>query len=641
MQERTFRKDINGLRGIAVLSVLLYHILININSNYDALSIILNKYLIVGGGFLGVDIFFVISGFLMTSIIIRGIDSNNFSIIKFWKNRATRICPALFFVILITVIISFFLLSPYSYHELGKEGMAALGFVSNFRFAKDEGYFTTNALDKVFLHTWSLSVEWQFYIIYPIILYLLAKFLKTEKLKLIILCSGILLFIFSIIISKNPGSYFMLHIRAWELIGGGIVYCYPIKIKQSSKHILSIFGLIVILCSIIFVKTPEVWSPYEAAPAIFGAMLILWADNQKSLLSNRLLQYVGKISYSIYLIHWPILVFLSKFDLLEYLIISLFFILIYSAISFHFIEQKRKWSIYFIILYAGLVGYNQFLVDSKGIPERNNYTKTENSVSSKILYGGVGFKSSGDIESGHKIGTPWLLIAGDSHARQYANLLDQKMPFINIFMDANFNYSLVYYLRDKNKNISDSNHYFNNLDKAASLPTITDIIIAHNWNLYYHDFDKQTAYYQSNIQSQNEFFDKVAKGILYFADKHQNSRIYLIGQTYTSSKTAISDCIYAQESSNFVTKLLFASHKCKTFIKINLKDVSFVDKKLQQIASKRSNLFFIDPKNVLCKEDMCKLTVNGNPIFSDDNHLSTYGADFVGNYLLENILNNK
>lgn len=211
----------------------------------------------------------------MTSIIIRGIDNKNFSIIKFWKNRATRICPALFFVILITVIICFFILSPYSYREVGKEGMSALGFVSNFRFAKNEGYFTTNVLDKVFLHTWSLSVEWQFYIIYPIILYLLAKFLKTDKLKLIILFSGILLFIFSIIIPKNIGAYFMLYIRAWELIGGGIVYCYPIKLKQSNKHTLSFIGVTLILGNIIFVKTPDIWNPLEAAPSIFGSMMIL------------------------------------------------------------------------------------------------------------------------------------------------------------------------------------------------------------------------------------------------------------------------------------------------------------------------------------------------------------------------------
>lgn len=578
----------------------------------------------------------------MTSIIIRGINNKRFSIIQFWKNRATRICPALFFVILFTVIISFFLLSPYSYHEIGKEGMAALGFVSNFRFAKDEGYFTTNALDKVFLHTWSLSVEWQFYIIYPIILYLLAKFLKIDKLKQIILLTGLLLLIFSIVIPKNPGAYFMLHVRAWELIGGGIVYCYPINLKQLNKHLISVIGLTIILSSVILVSIHDTWSPLKAAPVILGSMLILWADNQKTLLSNRLLQYTGKISYSIYLIHWPILVFLSKFDLMDYLFIALIFVLLYSIVSFHLIEQNRRWSIYFVILYIGLIGCNQFIVDSKGIPERNkNTVNTENTVSSKILYGGTGFKSSGNIELGHKNGTPWLLIAGDSHARQYANVLDRKMPFLNVFMDANFNYGLVYYLRDKGKTISDSNRYFDNLDKAASLSTITDIIIAHNWNLYYHDFDKKPFEYRTNIKSNNEFFNKVEDGILYFADRHPNSRIYLIGQTYTSSKTAISDCIYAQESSNFITKLLFKSHKCKTLLKINLNDINFVDQKLQQIANKRSNIFFIDPKNILCKKDSCKLTINGYPIFSDDNHLSTYGANFVGNYLLHNIKRNK
>ncbi|HCR4033766.1 TPA: acyltransferase, partial [Morganella morganii] len=154
MQKTYFRKDINGLRALAVLSVVIFHF------NRDYLP----------GGFIGVDIFFVISGFLMTSIIFRGLLNNNFSYTQFLYSRVKRIIPALMCIISILILFGFLFLEPMSYLSLGKHSFYSLLFSSNIVYWLESGYFDVNSNNKFLLHTWSLSVEWQFYMIYPLVL---------------------------------------------------------------------------------------------------------------------------------------------------------------------------------------------------------------------------------------------------------------------------------------------------------------------------------------------------------------------------------------------------------------------------------------------------------------------------------------
>ncbi|NLC65886.1 MAG: acyltransferase, partial [Clostridium sp.] len=160
MSATSFRAEINGLRAIAVVSVVLFH------------------FGIAGfsGGFVGVDIFFVISGFLMTSIVIRGLGKKNFSFISFYLARARRIIPALFFLAIVLLIVGWFYLSPDDYLNLAKEVDRSLLFLSNNYFFKHSGYFDPDSHERLLLHTWSLSVEWQFYILYPILLFFISKF---------------------------------------------------------------------------------------------------------------------------------------------------------------------------------------------------------------------------------------------------------------------------------------------------------------------------------------------------------------------------------------------------------------------------------------------------------------------------------
>lgn len=165
-----FRKDINGLRAIAVIAVVLFHF----NASW------------LPGGFAGVDVFFVISGFLMTGIIFRGIEQDNFSILNFYIARANRIIPALALLCFVLLVFGWFYLTPLEYQSLGKHAASSVSFLSNFTYWSEAGYFAAASHEKWLLHTWSLSVEWQFYIIYPLMLVAMRKFISIKTMKFMI-----------------------------------------------------------------------------------------------------------------------------------------------------------------------------------------------------------------------------------------------------------------------------------------------------------------------------------------------------------------------------------------------------------------------------------------------------------------------
>ena len=197
MQNSSFRYDINGLRAIAVIAVVLFHF----NASW------------MPGGFAGVDVFFVISGFLMTGIIFRGIEQENFSILKFYVARANRIIPALAVLCLILLIFGWFYLTPLDYKSLGKHAATSVSFLSNIVYWRESGYFDAASHEKWLLHTWSLSVEWQFYIIYPLILVAMRKFMSIKTMKYLLLVGTILGFIFCVIATykwPNPSIIFYL-----------------------------------------------------------------------------------------------------------------------------------------------------------------------------------------------------------------------------------------------------------------------------------------------------------------------------------------------------------------------------------------------------------------------------------------------
>jgi peptidoglycan/LPS O-acetylase OafA/YrhL len=291
-----FRYDINALRALAVTAVVLFHYKVDF----------------IPGGFVGVDVFFVISGYLMTSIIMRRLAKSKFSIWEFYHDRAKRIVPGLLAMCFVLLAAGYLFLEPATYHYLGSTSIAALLFFSNFRFWEATGYFEPQSDVKWLLHTWSLSVEWQFYLAYPIILLGLYKFDKTRRHIVPILWSMALLsFLSCVWLSTNgPASaFYLLPPRAWELIAGAIVALQFANDGRRYSAPLLASGFLFIGISIALYDKNLPWPYYWGLLPVVGTCFVIAANRADApIFRNKLIQTIGLWSYSTYLWHWPVAV---------------------------------------------------------------------------------------------------------------------------------------------------------------------------------------------------------------------------------------------------------------------------------------------------------------------------------------------
>ncbi|MDG0022424.1 acyltransferase [Klebsiella pneumoniae] len=298
----TYRPDIDGLRAIAVVSVLLYH----------AFPTIFRS------GYIGVDIFFVISGFLITTIIRKELKQGKFSLFSFYKKRIRRIYPALIITLLGIMFLSWFLLSTEEYLVTLRHVIFSSLFTENFLLWSEDGYFDKASIFKPTLHIWSLSIEEQFYIFWPLIIAFLVK--KGCEVK------GIILFIllsFSVNIydiwNHPAAAYYSPLGRSWELMVGSlfsVIYTdvKHKKINSNSNGAFAIFGLVMIVLSIFLIPTQQFFPGFFAIPVVLGsALIIFYCQNTivGKLLSLKPMVFVGLISYPLYLVHWPLMSFSS------------------------------------------------------------------------------------------------------------------------------------------------------------------------------------------------------------------------------------------------------------------------------------------------------------------------------------------
>jgi len=339
-----YRKEIDGLRAIAVISVILHH------ANF----IFLDKNWF-DGGFIGVDIFFVISGYLITKIILKElITTGSFNFHNFYERRARRILPMLFTVILVSIPFALQILFHTNLIEYSKSILSSIFFSSNFFFyLVTTEYAAESSLLKPFLHTWSLGIEEQFYIVFPIILFFIFKFFKNYMLILILLMIFLSIQFSEIIGSKNAELNFYLPTsRFWELFAGSLLAYLEINgriIKNRLTEILPFLGIFLIVISITFFNFETPHPGYLTLIPIIGTSLIICYSSSKDfvgrVLSSSIFVRTGLISYSAYLWHFPIFAFIrltdSSISILEKLIYILL-ILILSSFSYHYIEQPFR-----------------------------------------------------------------------------------------------------------------------------------------------------------------------------------------------------------------------------------------------------------------------------------------------------------
>jgi peptidoglycan/LPS O-acetylase OafA/YrhL len=301
-----FRNDINALRGVAVTLVALFH--------FGVPGFV--------GGFIGVDVFFVISGYLMTAIIVSRLDQSRFNLWEFYLARFTRIVPALAALAAALLAFGWLYLDPREYKLLAEHAGASLTFISNFVYWREAGYFDTSSQGKWLLHTWSLSAEWQFYVVYPIILAGAARLFgnrrRVYQSVLVVLGVGSLL-LAPIVVRNHPeANFFLLPTRAWEMVVGGMVMLNAGRLESVKRHagMLQTVGLVAILAAGLLFTDALDWPGAMTLVPVLGAALVILVDTDATWFSrSRVLHLLGRWSYSIYLWHWPVTVLIRYLDL--------------------------------------------------------------------------------------------------------------------------------------------------------------------------------------------------------------------------------------------------------------------------------------------------------------------------------------
>ncbi|EFC4463112.1 TPA: acyltransferase [Escherichia coli] len=360
MTYKKFRLDINGLRAFAVISVVLYHFGV--------------PY--VSGGFVGVDVFFVISGFLMTGIVLERVDHKG--VLDFYIARFLRIVPALLVVVITLMAFGMFALSTNEYEVLSRNAIASLLFYSNNYYAIHSSYFDPSSELNFLLHTWSLSAEWQFYILYPLLVILIKKLRLPVGLAL----SAIFTISLTITLMRVTGTrediFYLLPTRAWEMLAGGLVYMASVRYKMPEwiKHCDG-YGIALIVVAATILHSNGYWPSYSTFAPVLGASMVILANDQNSIFtSNRVAQWAGKISYSVYLWHWPVVVAMRYYQI-DFSAINIFIGVVSSfalgELSYRIIEstlRKRARLIFNISLFAVALSACMFVMLTKGISFR-------------------------------------------------------------------------------------------------------------------------------------------------------------------------------------------------------------------------------------------------------------------------------
>ena len=661
-----YQPKIDGLRAIAVLSVIFYHLKISLFS----------------GGFIGVDIFFVISGYLITSIILSEKERGIFDLKKFLIKRIKRLLPAIIFVSIFTVLLGFLILSPDDLKNFSRSIISSVFFVSNLLYWTESNYFNTVSEFKPFLHTWSLGVEMTFYLIWPVILIFLIKFFKIIKIIIFLIISSIISIIFiEYIFTKGLvfetrilngllyGKYisdtlfYNAPFRLFEFFFGCILCFLPKKnYGNLTNQSFFILGLILIICSVFILNYNSRIPGISVVPAILGTSFVLFFNENnflKKILINKFMIGIGLISYSLYLIHWPFISLYKYYNLGtlviydKVLILSLSFLV--SIIMYFFVEKPWRLNYsknkkYFSIMVSVItIGFCLMVINQNGFVNRldktekklfyklkttaqDEYCKPQKSIFERVIEKICVTGNESDAN---------IILIGDSNARMWYN------PFSNFSEKNNFNFVNYSRICENFPHPADFNYFlkenfiFKDFNDCSEITTNARILVIGNawFNYQFSEFNAEIVQgYINNINliKNNKNFKNIEK-------------ILILGQipAFESNNLDITSCLTRPK---FFKKEI----SCKNYYKNTFKKDNFLEKiknfnlKLEkQINDKLSRnykVLFIDPTKNLCNENDCKQISEKNDFFyKDSNHISNFGANYIykkNKTLIENFLIN-
>lgn len=433
-----YRPDIDGLRAVAVMTVVLNHL----------------SAPLMPGGYVGVDVFFVISGYLITRIVGAEIEAGRFSFARFYARRACRIFPALFAVLAATLVAGYFVLLPSDYKSTLRSTLATLLFASNISFWRElgDGYFAAaqSGLNPL-LHTWSLAVEEQFYLLFPVALLLGFRFFRRRIPLIFFIVAALSLVSAALLVqSRSVAVFFLPMFRAWELLAGALLAmnALPALTSQRWREITASAGLLVIVAAAVFYDDSTIFPGLSALAPVLGAAAVIHAGSGGASTAGRLLQwrpvvYIGLISYSLYLWHWPVIILtryaagLPEGELyaFELLVASL----VLASLSYHLIEQPfrqhRQINARCAVPLAAACASGLAVVSAFGVLRggfENRFApivvQLDEARAPKIPYQGCDDKPVTQACTTGRAGTaPTVLLWGDSHMVAWAPAFDELL----------------------------------------------------------------------------------------------------------------------------------------------------------------------------------------------------------------------
>jgi len=616
----TYRPDIDGLRSIAVGAVVIFHL-----------------FGVMGGGYLGVDIFFVISGFLITSILIRENEVGNYSIISFYERRIRRIIPALIFMLIVISAIAVMVLLPSDLIRFGWSILATLSFVSNIYFWRDADYFSPAAETKPLLHTWSLGVEEQFYVIFPVVIAFIYKFFRKNSI-IIISCLASLslaLTIFILHLGKGSVAFYLLPTRAWELGAGAIVALSTVF--PPGRRVAGFFSFIGLglIAVFLFEANPYRWAPLPTAlPAVLGTALLLWAGQTKNpisgLLANRPMVWGGLISYSLYLWHWPIYVLL-RYRLIDepgfvHRSLMLFSAIAAAYLSWRYVEKPFRSRSMLPSRVLALTGAGVLImalvavgfVASKGLPRRlpeeasrfNRFVGTNyRCPPASIIPFGYAYACSIFPRSINPDRAKVALL-GDSFAQMYApalapGLKDRQIG--GILVPANGCLPLA----TLNRSTGCGAAFRANRDALLALPHLELVFIAASWeNLERHIVDTTGRAVPAALRLPRALDDLQNTAALF---AKQGKRLVFVAPIATPG----------MDLASVVSREIAFHGKHRTRLAMPRAEYEARYGALRQWMSEgKEGAGFIDPAKILCDYNECHFADGDGPFFADSGHIS-------------------
>ena len=606
-----YRPEIDGLRAIAVTAVIIYHAQIKIFGHQ-----------FFQGGFIGVDIFFVISGYLITSIILNELlNKGSFSFKYFYERRIRRILPVLLFVMFVSLPFAWIYLFPSGIIDFSKSVLYSIGFGSNFYFHySGQVYGDLGGLFKPFLHTWSLSVEEQYYIIFPIIVLITFKYIR-EYLVHILIVGLIISLVLAEWTSKNYSSisFYFLYTRMWELLAGSLLAYFEIKIGRNNKFktlnlILPFVGLILLGYSFLFFYDGIHHPSFYTLLPIIGVCLIIWFSNKNEfitkILSTKLFVGVGLISYSLYLWHYPVFSFVKISGIVSGSIIGKFslipIIIILSVFSYYLIERPlrnknysfKKVLIFLIFLLLVLLTFNLLVIEKNGYPKRfDKLKKINKNYNPDNFFLAETRIEKFNIDKNFDAKNFNILIVGDSFAEDLYNALNlnrHRFKDVDFFL-SEYNYSLI--------------------SKDELLRKSDMIIYSYDWNRNrLEDFKNEIK----KIQSLNSNIAITSSSNEYKVP----SRMY----TLIDQKVLFDE----KKFDYFGLKKLYFENRL-------IHSKSNINQLLKKFAIKE-NIKYLNREDFMCdvlKKECDYVDNDGNKLLYDYGHYTKFGAKFFGNKIYE------